>query len=292
MLSCWSPVELALTAESLIQDQNCQKSELGMQGHDRLCGANSIGSAEAFAISVLTTASFVGVLYLPWNAGNRDLPKIAIARMLSVATIGLVGEVFLLLRRREQSLYGPTMTSALRAIASSGALTLLFYAGHFIARMSSSTTSARDKHSLLDASTRILAFRNYVVAPVVEEIVFRRQALLTWACTPELYQIFGPAALFSLAHLHHARTVGWGVVLVQLAYTLVFGVYATVLHVRTGSVFAPITAHVICNYLELPDFHAIANHQRWRIVVGFNLATILAAVLLLKPATAWARLGR
>jgi membrane protease YdiL (CAAX protease family) len=263
-----------------------------MQGHDRLCGANSIGSTEAFAISVLTTASFVGVLYLPWNAGNRDIPKTAIARMVSVATIGLVGEVFLLLRKQEQPLYGPTMTSALRAIVSSGTLTLLFYAGHFIARMGSSATSPREKYSLLDTSTRILAFRNYVVAPVVEEIVFRRQALLTWACTPELYQIFGPAALFSLAHLHHARTVGWRVVLIQLAYTLAFGVYATILLVRTGSVFAPITAHVICNYIELPDFHAIANHERSRIVIAFNLVTVLAVVLLLNPATAWARLGR
>jgi prenyl protein peptidase len=255
-------------------------------------GSCSIGYYEALTATLLTTALYVGVLYLPWNKGDRDTPKIIMARIASVTAIAFVGEVFLILRVPEISRLRPTAHSALFAGASSAVMTLLFYSGHFLAYIGSSSTSGRDKYSFCDSRTRILAFRNYIAAPVIEEIVFRRQASLIWSCKPELSRVLTPAALFSLAHLHHVRTVGVEVVLVQLSYTLLFGVYSAYLFVRTESVFAPVTAHIICNYLELPDFSAIANHKRSYLITGLNVAAILAVFVLFEPITAWANTNR
>jgi prenyl protein peptidase len=260
--------------------------------YNAACGSSSVGYFEALTVTLLTTALYVGVLYLPWNKGDRDVPRIVMARIASVMAIAFAGEAFLMFRVPELSLPRPTAPSALLAGASSAIMTLLFYSGHFLAFIGSTASFGRDEYSFRDNRTRILAIRNYLAAPVIEEIVFRRQASLIWACKPELSRVITPAALFSLAHLHHVRTVGIEVVLVQLTYTLLFGVYSAYLFVRTESVFAPITAHIICNYLELPDFSAIANHKRPYLIIGLNFAAVVAVFVLFEPITSWANTYR
>lgn len=69
--------------------------------------------------------------------------------------------------------------------------------------------------------------------------------------------------VFGLAHLHHfyefrithpqtpliaaiARSV------FQFSYTYIFGVYATFIFLRTGSLLAAISAHALCNSMGLP----------------------------------------
>ena len=69
---------------------------------------------------------------------------------------------------------------------------------------------------------------------------------------------------FALAHVHHLfeklyvqkQPLASAVIstIVQLTYTSIFGAIATYLHVRTGSIAAPITCHMICNFVGLPDF--------------------------------------
>jgi prenyl protein peptidase len=77
--------------------------------------------------------------------------------------------------------------------------------------------------------------------------------------------IFGTPIIFGLAHAHHfyefrithLHTPIIAAILrsvFQLAYTTLFGAYATFLYLRTGSLLAVILAHAFCNWMGLPRF--------------------------------------
>lgn len=115
-----------------------------------------------------------------------------------------------------------------------------------------------------------LHFRNLVFAPVSEEIVFRGLLVAVMACDIANgkgggvgYICTTVPAWFALAHVHHLlekilvqnQPVATALVstLVQITYTSIFGAIATFLHLRTGSLAAPITSHIVCNFMGLPD---------------------------------------
>lgn len=75
---------------------------------------------------------------------------------------------------------------------------------------------------------------------------------------------------FAMAHLHHFlerigkinsnNTTSWRLIqhallltLMQIIYTSIFGMIATLLFMRTGSIYSAITSHCICNFMGLPD---------------------------------------
>jgi prenyl protein peptidase len=68
---------------------------------------------------------------------------------------------------------------------------------------------------------------------------------------------------FAVAHFHHliekirvekqAAIPALIGTLVQLTYTSIFGVIASFFLVRTGNIVSPITSHIICNFVGLPD---------------------------------------
>jgi membrane protease YdiL (CAAX protease family) len=257
---------------------------------------------EAVLTSVVTTAVYVGVLYLPVNAGERDEKGTIISRIVSVALVTLAGEIYIHIRLPSYSFLASHQSKSLSvshtfatiisgvAPATTGVLlTFLLYAGHFAARTDPDVATPRETISLLSPASRYIALRNLIAAPVVEEIVFRRQALLLWRCTPGSARIYGPAVLFSLAHAHHALTMGLPVVLLQCAYTALFGMYAACLTVATGSVSAAIAAHGLCNRIGLPDFEAIANHPRVRAIIALYASALVLLAYAFSPLTHWAR---
>ncbi|CAH8333080.1 unnamed protein product [Eruca vesicaria subsp. sativa] len=91
-------------------------------------------------------------------------------------------------------------------------------------------------------------WRNLVVAPLTEELVFRgcMIPLLLCAGFRIYYAIFLCPILFSLAHLNHFREMyikhnrsyikASLIVGLQLGYTVVFGSYASFLFIRTGTI--------------------------------------------------------
>ncbi|GAA5928846.1 CAAX prenyl protease [Sporobolomyces koalae] len=109
--------------------------------------------------------------------------------------------------------------------------------------------------------------RNYIVAPLTEELTFRScvvglSSLGGWS---KKHLVFVTPLWFGLAHVHHAYE-NWlaggktnkalvnsiAVSTFQFAYTTLFGWYATFLFLRTGSVIPPFLAHVFCNMMGLP----------------------------------------
>jgi prenyl protein peptidase len=133
--------------------------------------------------------------------------------------------------------------------------------------------------------------RNFVVAPITEEVVFRGcmvPALLATGMTPLKASLVAPL-FFGVAHVHH----GWiqirqgqplsRVTLVttfQCAYTSLFGSYAAYAFIRTGSVGAVIVSHAFCNWMGLPDLSFLQKesplHRYRTLLVAFFLTGTLA----------------
>ncbi|KAI0685731.1 hypothetical protein BC835DRAFT_1455259 [Cytidiella melzeri] len=125
------------------------------------------------------------------------------------------------------------------------------------------------KRNVVPVLTTWVGWRNYIIAPLTEEVVFR-------ACILALYHMAGVSSKkliflsplwFGLAHVHH----GWEVyhrfgctlqaaqmaivtVVFQLAYTTLFGFHCAYLFLRTGSLIPPVVSHIFCNVMGLPGF--------------------------------------
>lgn len=133
--------------------------------------------------------------------------------------------------------------------------------------------------SFLDPVTpheRWKSIRNLIVAPWTEEIVFRgcmMSALLGSGMSPVRAALVSPL-FFGVAHAHHAWTkVSMGerlpqvllVTVFQLAYTSLFGAYASYAFYRSGSVTAVSLSHAFCNLMGLPDFNFVQpEHPMYR----------------------------
>ena len=96
--------------------------------------------------------------------------------------------------------------------------------------------------------------RNTVIAPIVEEIVFRSYLLSVLHEFP--YKVVIAPLFFGLAHLHHYlgskddnRLANF---VFQFAYTFLFGIFCSVILDRSKSIVGPILAHMFCNYMGVP----------------------------------------
>ncbi|KAH9933023.1 uncharacterized protein B0H18DRAFT_871007 [Fomitopsis serialis] len=143
--------------------------------------------------------------------------------------------------------------------------------------------------SVLPLFTTWQSVRNYVVGPITEEIVFRSCALAVYhlAGAPRAKMIFLTPWLFGLAHVHHAwdtynrygRTTAAAkhaiiATLFQTSYTSLFGFHTAFLFLRTGSLIPPVTAHIFCNIMGLPQIGtqmAMFPHRRKAIKFAYLL---------------------
>ena len=57
-----------------------------------------------------------------------------------------------------------------------------------------------------------------------------------------------------MAELEIRLTRGLGIrTVIQLAYTTLFGYHCAFLFLRTGSVYPPLSSHMFCNFMGLPQ---------------------------------------
>ena len=114
-------------------------------------------------------------------------------------------------------------------------------------------------------------WRNFIIAPISEELVFR--SIMIPALYFPHYPIYTQGytittilylcpLFFSLVHLHHLyEKLRNGQpfrnallqVLIQATYTYIFGFMSTVLFTRTGNICSCILSHIICNIIGLPN---------------------------------------
>ncbi len=101
---------------------------------------------------------------------------------------------------------------------------------------------------------------------MTEEILYRSASipLMLIARTPIKQTIFLSPLIFGLSHVHHLYefrltppkvyvAAAYARSIFQLAYTTLFGAYATFLYVRTGSQRAVCLVHAFCNCMGLPQ---------------------------------------
>ncbi|KAK6290101.1 hypothetical protein POUND7_001642 [Theobroma cacao] len=142
-------------------------------------------------------------------------------------------------------------------------------------------------------ASNVLFWRNFVVAPLTEELVFRACMIPLLLCGGfKAYNvIFVCPTFFSIAHLNHMMEIysqqnysllkASMVVGLQLGYTVIFGSYASFLFIRTGNLVAPLVAHIFCNYMGLPVLFV----QRKGLVSMAFVAGMISFAWLLFPIT-------
>ncbi|KAI9483011.1 MAG: hypothetical protein EXX96DRAFT_536379 [Benjaminiella poitrasii] len=125
----------------------------------------------------------------------------------------------------------------------------------------------------------LLGQRNYVVAPLTEEFVFRACmiSVLYQANYSRKYLIFVSPLYFGIAHLHHAwdnyqkfgktrQALKMAILssLFQFVYTTMFGWYASYLFLRMGKLWPPVLCHSFCNIMGFPDFGGIHDRPMYQ----------------------------
>ncbi|KAF3787312.1 CAAX prenyl protease 2 [Nymphaea thermarum] len=236
----------------------------------------SVSKESALAACFAMALFYVAVLYAPTYVLRlppaSSLNTFMIRRFISVIFASLASILLcacLLPVRNYQgaslilSICGIRLDHLGRAVAIPLCLTSLFYAGSVVSRLlsfsdaweqeelhqeaylvrifkSASQRLVDDAHFVV---LNILAWRNYVVAPITEELVFRACMIPLLLCAGfKAYSIiFLSPIFFSLAHLNH---------LLELYYGQKYTLSRAVLIV--GHLIAPIVAHIFCNMMGLP----------------------------------------
>lgn len=119
-------------------------------------------------------------------------------------------------------------------------------------------------------------YRNYLIAPASEELVFRAATIPLFALAKvnPTRIVFLTPLIFGLAHVHHlvefvqSRTpqgriwppmnvLAMGLLrsTFQFSYTSLFGFFAAFLFLRTGNLWAVMIAHTFCNWQGVPRLY-------------------------------------
>ncbi|KAJ6482228.1 hypothetical protein DFH09DRAFT_1378629 [Mycena vulgaris] len=109
-----------------------------------------------------------------------------------------------------------------------------------------------------------IGFRNYIWGPLTKEVVCR-------ACVLSVYAMVGAGRgkmiafaplVFGLGHVHPAWVFfpavcycapAKEILVFQAAYTTLFGAHASFLFLRTSVLIPPLTAHIFCNIMGVPQ---------------------------------------
>jgi prenyl protein peptidase len=112
--------------------------------------------------------------------------------------------------------------------------------------------------------------RHTIMGPVSEEVAFRAcSTALLIPCASFGFIVFFWPLFFSFSHLHHIRDdlrnglslkSALSYRIFQLAYTYLFGVYATYIFLQTRHIIAPILVHSLCNTIGLPLFDETSHY--------------------------------
>jgi len=137
--------------------------------------------------------------------------------------------------------------------------------------------------------------RNYLVAPLSEEFVFR--ACLIPLLVPgfgNVLPIFICPLFFGVAHIHHVierLQLGenpkdvWFTAIFQFGYTTVFGGYTAFLFLRTGHLIGPVVCHSFCNFMGFPHIDQIPSSQHPRLISASFVAGLVLFLVLALPLT-------
>ena len=255
---------------------------------------SSLSLSSALLACFGLAGSFVLSLYLADGGRSRDHPLTVKRRVTAVTMVTIASPLLLYV------LAGyPPLPSLLHLLGIKGdgllhsimvpfILIPLLYAGPIL-----QTVLSEGFNSLLADERPDIVLRNYVVAPVAEEVVFR--GCMVPLLLPHLGStwtvVLGPL-FFGLAHVHHLigryihegepLLLGLVNALFQTTYTSIFGMFSSYLFICTGHLATPIVSHSLCNVLGLPNFTGLSRHK-YRYLVGVAYVAGLAGFIYFLP---------
>ncbi|KAJ1282957.1 hypothetical protein BS78_03G090800 [Paspalum vaginatum] len=263
-----------------------------MPPDSRPASLQEISGATAVLACAAMAVSYVAVLYAPTvvlrfppltshrsflhhrfacAAVTSAASTLATASLLRVWSLGSFADMFAVFSIRKDHL--------IQAVVIPLLLTALVYAGSFVARLWYLLSSwGRDgdetgigcaqrlAHWIQAAADDVMVWRNYIVAPFTEELVFRACMIPLLLCggfktSSIIFFYLQLVRQSKLLHTHlnhlfelHQQGCNFMRSLLLLGYTVIFGWYAAFLFIRTGNLLSPIVAHVFCNMMGLPVF--------------------------------------
>lgn len=243
-------------------------------------------------------SSFVLSLYLADVGLPRDHPTTIRRRIFAVSMFTICSPLALTFLADNTLTLSSTLTGlglkwtgVMPSTVLPIVLVLLLYLGPILQEITAHTKGGLLSHVLQERKDIVI--RNYLIAPIAEEVVFRGCMIpllhphLSFIKTVVLTPLF-----FGVAHFHHMlEHVRTGTLtfpqalvngFVQLTYTSLFGMFSAYLYLRTGHLLSPIIAHILCNILGLPEMWTVHRH-RYRILVGVAYFIGLGSFLYFLP---------
>jgi prenyl protein peptidase len=230
--------------------------------------------------------SFVGLLYVSSSGRkDRDSDEAIKARFVSVFAACIVSGLVvwaILPSRSFWSEVGVLIPRGLVRALLPVLATLVLFLGPLVQWY----LSDPDDWSLTQVSrslrrAKLIAARNFVVAPICEEWAFRACMcpLLRAAGFSFLQCVVIPPLLFGVAHAHHVVLMLRGrslasvvaTVVFQVFYTTLFGSMASFFFLVSGSIVGPIISHSFCNMMGFPDMLGAKQHQHKWILFALYL---------------------
>jgi prenyl protein peptidase len=242
----------------------------------------------SFSLSLFLASLFVGSLYI-WiiivplifskqkslpilqRLKDRDDPLTIKFRTVSVLTSSFIS-VFIMIMLSQVSLEETFICLGIRFDFEYLALSLIPLVLVMILFAGPLAQLFVDRDWPLDFSSPIFLFRNLIVTPLTEEIVFRGCIcpLLLGSGLSRTTVILTSPLFFGAAHLHHVLAgIPLPVVLFQFGFTTVFGWMSSYIFIRSGSLLSAILSHMFCNMMGFPDFGSIPHHPHAILLVSF-----------------------
>jgi len=125
---------------------------------------------------------------------------------------------------------------------------------------------------------RMVVIRDFVIAPLAEEIIFRSCIVPPFLSASSLKISISICKIswitptfFGMAHIHHAfmklrqpgsrvKMVVFGTIF-QFIYTTLFGAFVTFSYIKTASLPGVVVVHSFCNWMGFPDFGDLLRLQ-------------------------------
>lgn len=141
-------------------------------------------------------------------------------------------------------------------------------------------------------ATDLQFVRNYMVAPLSEEFIFRGVLFAILELSFSVWSsVIISGILFSLAHSHHyffqsiqgSEQIRFTDNLFQMSYTFVFAVYSASLYIKTRTILTTIQVHIFCNFLGFPQLDVLLSDDWYKksSLVGLGSFLIVYPIYLM-----------
>lgn len=127
-------------------------------------------------------------------------------------------------------------------------------------------------NEILDSVKSLPFWRDYLIAPVTEELIFRASiiAILSSSISNSFIVLILSSIFFALAHFHHYLFQSTSKIRVTFREAMsiqiiscIFGIYSGALFMKSNCLLSSILCHIFCNAMGAPDFELLRSREVW-----------------------------